>query len=520
MKRQSLLLLVFLCITHAKTILINVDTAYSNGEFSLEDIEYDTQDTIEFSNGIRLAPFKVPVGGGMGLEAYGGFIVIDSASTLTFDATRNRTTYHDEWDFEFTYNKIVKNWYKTLSIPQEHLAADTLFFRGNEDTTQSYPAYYFFDAWGPEGGSWFDDVSEGLMDRHKALSYIKASDGSNVKLQLYDCSKFMEKVGPDEAWCQSIYDFKFRWAVDSAGNGRFKHSVVYDTIDVQSHFQNEHLLNKYEFSNDEEIVEVTLISAATDYNATTKAEDDGIAYYTVQENDAEYWKDSLAYRVKTTKKTYDVFTQLNIKINESCALNDTIVININDRELEIKNGIIVTDDTLYTVPFNVLENDLIETSQKLKVITYPEHGEIEYDDSGNIHYTFTQDSVSMIYGWKRPDFDYLEYLVFSDDGKIGKAKLTCIALFDETGITTNVKRFNNAINLHVSKNSITYNSTNSNAIHEVKLLTLNGRVLEKFAVHSKPSKIALNFNSPLSTGFYIVQIFSDIGTKQFKVLVR
>lgn len=522
MKNALLIFIIVINFAHAKTININVDSAYSSGEFTIDDIEYESIDTVKFSNGICIAFFKAPVGGGMGLEAHGGLTVIDSTSIVRFDGERSRSKRETRRDWEFIYNhrKIVKNWYKTETIPQTEYPADTLGYQRNDSIHFRHPAFYFFEVWGPEGGTPFDDVDEGMTDDYKAICYIKALNGTNLKLQIYDYSKRLEKLGPDQYWCQSIDNFSFRWAVDSAGNGNFKHNIVYDTLDVQSHFQNAPILNKHEFSSDEEVVEVKLLSPATDRNATTKVENSEVIYYTLQENDADYWKDSLVYRVRTTKKTYDVFTFLNIKLNESCALDDTLTININDRVLEIKDGIIVTDDTIFTLPCNVFNNDDIEVPSNFRIITNAEHGRVTLKDDGTVHYRVTQDSISMFYGWKRPDFDYLRYSVFSSDGKIGTAKLTFIALFDETSIINPESIHSKATSIKASNNLITLNFGTELKTQSVTLYSIDGRALETHSVNSNLSQITVRPNSPLGAGVYLLSVHCDNETMKKRITIK
>lgn len=315
-----LLILFLFTLTSAKIININIDSAYSSGEFIIEDIEYDSDyyesDTVIFSNGTVITFFKNHVSGGMGLEARGGLCIIDSSSVLTFEGEGDENKeiwWFDDWCW-MNNNKICTNWYKADTLPESTFVADSVRLWDNDTLSEPHQAFYFFDAWGPEGGAQFDDESEGLMDNYKAISYIKASNNSNMKLQIYDCDKNMEKVGPDEELCQFIYNFKFRWTVDSAGNGKFKHrfddtfTESYDlecnlvsTNTAELEFLSHHI--PYDIVTNVEIVEMPALNKSV--KSTVYVIDTNYIKYKIEFLDFSFdvYVDSVSYVVSTWNTT-------------------------------------------------------------------------------------------------------------------------------------------------------------------------------------------------------------------------
>lgn len=492
MRKVLLTILIVVSFVSTKTIHVNVDTAYSSGEFTIDKVVWvhDTNenDTVVFSNGTVITFINSY---GMHSGA-GGLCVLDSVSTLIFKGEGEKDFSFHECDIYKTENKIAENWYWVNSLPDSQFEADT-FTVGDIDNGQRYQASYFYVMSGQDGGP----AHFYLADDSKCMNYI-STEGITLKLQLYDQGVWEG----NEFESGDIGNLKFRWAVDSAGNGLFKH-VLFDSVAVQSHYDNALLLNKNSFSPDEEVDSIAIFEYPKKDFSNVRVYDEGIQYRTFLESEKEIEIDTLIYRVSTNKQTYDVVTHLNITVNESFANNDTMSLPILNHELDPVNGVIITPiDTDFEADINVLYNDSSSTLKDFRIMRSPNVGYASEESDGKITYMLPKDSILIICEKGIMLFDSLDYCVSGDNGALAKGTLFFEALLDPINIINTIP-----------KQTINYRNTRHK---EINIYSMSGRLIKR--IHN--AKISDIDTRSLSAGSYIISFAMHGSLQRMKFLVK
>lgn len=499
MKPISLILLLLSSITFAKTIHVNVDTPYSSGEFYVESIKWlntgnfngslkHENDTIVFSNGTKITFINDY---GMHCGA-GGLCIIDSISTLAFKGIGEKELSFYEGNINKTENKIEENWHSVTSLPDSQFEADT-FHIGSWPNEAKFQASYFYTMSGQDcGPAWFF-----LAKDSKCINYI-STENTTIKLQLYD----QNLCEGEEYEDGNIRDLRFRWAVDSVGNGTFNH-VICDTVTLESHFNNAPFLLISDFAPDEVVDSIRIFEYPQQIDARVRYTNEGITLHTFKESNKAFETDSLVYRVSTNKKAYDVKTTVKIKMNESFAIDDTLELIILDYTLDEIEGVIINPhDTDYVGYITILDNDSANNLHNLDIISGPRHGYAQEENDDLIKYTLSADSILGVVENNIMIFDSLEYCVTDENGNMGNATLIFKALLDPVHIINTVQ---------------TNTMHDQNAVHkEILIYAMNGRVVTTL----KNAKLSDLHTMRLATGSYIASLNLNGSIKRVKLLVK
>lgn len=491
MKKELCILLLLICFISAKTIHINVDTAYSSGTFTIDEIDWvhDTNenDTVVFSNGTVIT-FVNDYGMHCGA---GGFCILDSLSTLNFKGEGEKEFSYYECNIKKTENKIAENWYFVESLPDSLFEADTFYVGWSQDT--GFQASYFYVMNGQDGGP----ANFYIADDSKCMNYI-STEGTTLKLQLYDQGVWEGNEYEDGG----IGNLRFRWAVDSAGNGKFNH-VIFDSVAVQSHYDNELILNKSCVAPDDVIDSIEVFEYPKQNDSPVRLFPEGIQYRCFLESDKEIERDTIIYRLSTDKGAYDIVTHLEITMNESFAQNDTMHMPIVYHELHPVNGVILTPhDNDYEDGINVLRNDSSSTLNDFRIMRSPNHGYAREQSDGYITYMLPKESILLVCENEVMLFDSLDYFVSGDNGALAKGTLFFNAQIKPTGIinTTPQQTLNYRDIIH----------------KEITIYSMSGRVVQK--MHN--AKLAHMDTRSLSAGSYIASFTAGGAVQRVKFLVR
>lgn len=499
MNKTLLMLLLLVSLLTAKTIHINVDSAYSSGEFFIETIDFtyidngsgtlnSGNDTIFFSNGTVLTFIN---SFGMHCGA-GGFCLLDTVSRLNFKGEGEKEFENYEQNILKTKNKIHENWYLIDSVPESLFEADT-FDVSSWKKPQKYQASYFYVMHGQDGGP----ANFYLADDYNCMNYIH-TEKNTVVLELLEAGVWKGNDVEDG----SIGHLTFRWAVDSAGNKKFKH-VIRDTLQVQTHFHNDSVVNTSYFSPGEEIERITMYEYPGKgfHRISYKNNNMQFESFLCSNNDLE--TDTMAYRIETNMNSYTVYSLLNIEINDSFAKDDALELEILDHWIDPDEGVIITPhDTDYIASINVIKNDMVEKLDTFEVIYSPHHGRVSCDEDGYITYTLPKDSITVVWENDIERFDSLSYIVTCENGKVDMA-----TLYFDAQLTP--------INVIQTTPSHTYSLQNIIS-DEIEVFTLNGRLLRSL----KKKKLSVVHTLNLSAGFYIVSLKRGNVTHRQKLFIK
>lgn len=379
-----IIIMLSISFSQAKVIDINVDTPYSSGDFHISQIEsirdsFEINDTVRFSNGTEITFVSV-----FGMhQGYGGLVVLDTTSTLTSKGDGEQIQ-RDNFFGNVTENKVIEEWYKAESLPEKLFKADDFHFDSEE---KIYQASYFIYSSGGETTPYIDD---NLTEDFNAISYIKTGN-TTLKLQLYTCDEYEgsgEYMDGDE-----VYNFKFRWAVDSAGNGKFKHSFENTRIDQYAFKHNQFGGNfstdliYQDIPNDEEVFFlelVTMPNLSDDHfhsTASVLIDYHKIKYDIVGDGFDTYY-DSLSYIIKTqnredsTIETYYIETYLQLELYTDNVLKTTtardsqlgILATKNELRISLGERSHINTVTLLSLTGKVLQHTSINQGQSAVTI--------------------------------------------------------------------------------------------------------------------------------------------------------
>lgn len=214
----------------SNTQTIGLDEGYCNGEFTIQNVNsshFENMEKIDFSNGIQITFFGGHSGEAMHISGNGGFFVSDSVSKLFFkkeemSGLEKSGKVQDHWQFAINQNRGDSLWNNSLIIPNNPLAPDTFAYEENSSIKLSQ-ASFFFGFSGPEMPVQFPYKHEYMFSNHKSIAYLQGVNSRNIKLQIskYSISHFTS--GPENDDNSAITYVTFKWAADSAGNGKFLH---------------------------------------------------------------------------------------------------------------------------------------------------------------------------------------------------------------------------------------------------------------------------------------------------------
>lgn len=312
----------------AKVITINVDTAYSSGDLLIEEVHgiddsFENNDTLLFSNGTMITFASV-----FGMhQGYGGLMILDSTSTLTFKGS-GKQEQQGNFFGSVTKNKTLEQWYETTSLPESTFTADPFQMDFDNNTHQ---ASYFIHS---SGGETTPYIDRNLTEDFAAINYISTGN-SNIKLQLYNCDEY---EGSGEYMDgNDVSNFMIRWAVDSVGNGIFKHTLPNPLIEEYDFKHNQFGGEfSFEFIHDSiqtyvptQFVEFISLPSLTDEHCFSKASVTKYnkIKYEIEGVGFDKYVDSLSYLVKTrhymdsTIQTNFVKTYIHLELYTDKLLN-------------------------------------------------------------------------------------------------------------------------------------------------------------------------------------------------------
>ncbi len=223
----TFLILFFAFSIYGKDTLVTI-FPYASGEIKIpHNVGLDTngyyrfEDTISFTNGLRLAFLEFNHFYTSSYGADGAFISLDTHSLLLYKFSE--TIYKDETLSEnpVTLGNNDTIWNNAMSFPDSCFPIDTFFYDIHDPAPTPFQAkaiYYireeYMFEWGP-----FTDITENM----NVIVYIQASNNTYMKIQIYDMIIREEQQGPQQKTYTYPDTITLLWAADSCGNGIFKH---------------------------------------------------------------------------------------------------------------------------------------------------------------------------------------------------------------------------------------------------------------------------------------------------------
>jgi hypothetical protein len=221
-------------------IFINTGIPYASGKLTI-DHEHDYmddnlwyRDTIVFSGGSKVTfmdlnayPLKPPDSYDNWYGFNGGIVFPDTLSAIGYRHSDSLNKYglgHSprEGEFSFTTGNPDIIWDKALSYPDSLVPCDTFAYVCYGTGSQIYliKAKHLYDFGGWETIHGLESMSTSRAENFNSLVYIKTLQNTHIKLQISDLTIHSS---PNFT---SLSKLTFRWAVDSLGNGLFKHDPV------------------------------------------------------------------------------------------------------------------------------------------------------------------------------------------------------------------------------------------------------------------------------------------------------
>ena len=228
----------FFISSYSEDTLIDI-SPYASGEIIIpydiatqnQDINMWYRDTTSFSSGIRITVMELNQMITRNYLAYGGLVFIDTLSSVNYKFHESLEKVYEQWDpsnlgqgmFTITINNPDTKWNDALHFPDSLAPCDT-FIRivdFNPDNPIFTKARCIYRTW------WYigEEINKtSNMPNYNGIIYVKPNNNMHMKMQISEF-QILEKEGMNGT---NYYPdtIKLLWAVDSAGNGMFKHDPV------------------------------------------------------------------------------------------------------------------------------------------------------------------------------------------------------------------------------------------------------------------------------------------------------